>query len=250
MRIHIGTSGWVYPHWRGVFYPETLPEPDWLAHYARHLSSVEVNRSFYRLPERAVFAAWRCQTPEGFVFSVKASRYITHMKKLREPEATLPGLLAAVSGLGEKRGPLLFQLPPRWRPDAGRLRAFLAALPGGVRAAFELRDPAWHSDAILDLLAQHHAAFCIYDLAGFASPRAVTADFVYLRLHGPGAAYCGRYGHSALAGWADWLGRQTVSAAYVYFDNDQAGYAVQDALELKAMLGETTASCGLSSDGA
>jgi uncharacterized protein YecE (DUF72 family) len=236
MRLYVGTSGWAYPHWRGVFYPATLPEPDWLGYYANHFSTVEVNRSFYRLPEQAVFAAWRHQTPVGFVFSVKASRYITHMKKLRQPQASLPPLLAAVSGLEEKCGPLLFQLPPRWRPDVARLHAFLAALPEGVRVAFELRDPAWHSAAVLDLLARHQAAFCVYDLAGFTSPRAVTADFVYLRLHGPGAAYCGRYGHSALSGWADWLTRQTVTAAYVYFDNDQAAYAVQNALELKAML--------------
>lgn len=236
MRVHIGTSGWVYPYWRGRFYPADLDESAWLAHYAAHLASVEVNRSFYRLPARPIIAAWRQQTPAGFVFSVKASRYITHMKKLREPEATLPPLLTAVSALAEKRGPLLFQLPPRWRSDVGRLRAFLAALPRDVMAAFELRDPSWHNDAVLDLLARHNAAFCIYDLAGFESPRAVTADFVYLRLHGPGAAYCGRYGRRALAGWADWLSKQTVAAAYVYFDNDQEAHAVQDALELRAML--------------
>lgn len=237
MRLHIGTSGWVYPHWRGRFYPPESDEAQWLAHYAQHLPSVEVNSSFYRLPSRANFAAWRQQTPAAFVFSVKASRYITHMKKLREPEHTLPPLLDAVSGLEEKLGVLLFQLPPHWRPDVARLHAFLAALPCGQRAAFELRDPGWHSDAVLALLAQHNAAFCIYDLAGFESPRLVTADFVYLRLHGPGAAYCGRYGRRALTGWANWLAQQSVAAAYVYFDNDQAAYAVQDALELKAMLG-------------
>lgn len=236
MRVLIGTSGWVYPHWRGPFYPAELDEAQWLGYYASHLPSVEVNRSFYRLPTRAQFTAWRAQTPEGFVFAVKASRFITHMKKLSEPEHTLPPLLEAVAGLGEKLGPLLFQLPPRWRPDPGRLAAFLAALPQGTRVAFELRDPRWHSDAVLDLLRRHNAAFCIYDLAGFASPRAITADFVYLRLHGPGAAYSGRYGHRALAGWAQWLGAQTVTTAYVYFDNDEAGYAVQDALELQAML--------------
>jgi uncharacterized protein YecE (DUF72 family) len=236
MRIHIGTSGWVYPHWRGVFYPDTLPEPAWLAHYARYLASVEVNRSFYRLPTAEQFAAWRQATPPGFVFAVKASRYITHLKKLMAPETTLPPLLAAVAGLEEKLGPLLFQLPPRWRPDPGRLQVFLEALPAGVRAAFELRDARWHSDAVLNLLEAHGAAFCVYELAGFVSPRAVTADFAYLRLHGPGAAYGGRYGRWALAAWADWLRSQKVAAAYVYFDNDEAGYAVQDALDLEAML--------------
>ncbi len=236
MRIHIGTSGWVYPHWRGAFYPDALPEPEWLGYYARRLASVEVNRGFYRLPTRAQFAAWRDQTPEDFLFAVKASRYITHMKKLKDPGQTLPPLLEAVAGLGGKLGPLLFQLPPRWRLDVGRLRAFLAALPDRLRVAFEFRDPSWHTGAVLDLLAEHGAAYCVHDLAGFRSPRAVTADFVYVRLHGPGEAYCGRYGAEALAGWADWLGRQTVEAACVYFDNDQAGYAVRDALALRAML--------------
>lgn len=236
MRVHIGTSGWVYPHWRGLFYPAELDEAQWLAYYARHLCSVEVNRSFYRLPTRTQFAAWRAQAPEGFVFAVKASRFITHMKKLSEPEHTLPPLLAAVAGLDEKLGPLLFQLPRGLRPDLARLAAFLAALPQGPRVAFELRDPRWHGDDILGLLEQHNAAFCIYDLAGFTSPRAITADFVYLRLHGPGAAYSGRYGRRALAGWAQWLERQAVATAYVYFDNDEVGYAVQDALELQAML--------------
>lgn len=236
MHLYIGTSSWVYPHWRGRFYPAGLDAASWLGYYAAHFDSVEVNRSFYRLPTRAQFAAWRQQTPVGFVFAVKASRFITHMKKLSEPEHTLSPLLEAVAGLGEKLGPLLFQLPPRWRPDRGRLAAFLAALPPGLRTAFELRDPRWHGDAILDLLSRQNAAFCIYDLAGFASPRAVTADFVYLRLHGPGAAYSGRYGRRALAGWAQWLIQQAVTAAYVYFDNDEAGYAVQDALDLQAML--------------
>lgn len=237
MRVHVGTSGWVYPHWRGPFYPAELDEAQWLGYYARHLPSVEVNRSFYRLPSRAQFAAWRAQTPEGFVFAVKASRFITHMKKLREPEHSLPPLLEAVAGLDDKLGPLLFQLPPRWRPDLGRLTAFLAALPQRTRAAFELRDPRWHGDAVLQLLEQHNAAFCIYDLAGFESPRAITADFVYLRLHGPGAAYRGRYGRRALAQWADWLRRQAVVDAYVYFDNDAAGHAVEDAITLRELLG-------------
>lgn len=236
MQFHIGTSGWVYPHWRGHFYPEGLAEPDWLAFYARHLDSVEINRSFYRLPARANFAAWRAGTPEGFVFAVKASRFITHMKKLKEPEATLPPLLEAAAGLDGKLGPLLFQLPPRWHVNPERLRTFLQTLPMGIRAAFELRDPSWHTQEILDLLAEHNAAFCVYDIGGIASPRAVTADFAYLRLHGPGAPYCGRYGTAALTEWADWLRQQRVETAYAYFDNDQAAHAVRDAMELKEML--------------
>lgn len=236
MRVHIGTSGWVYPHWRGPFYPDGLPEPRWLDYYASHFASVEVNNSFYRLPTREMFAAWRAQTPAEFVFAVKANRFITHMKKLKEPAQTLPPLWEAVSGLGEKQGPLLFQLPPNWRLDFGRLKAFLEALPRDIRAAFELRDARWHTAAVLDLLSEYNAAFCVFDLGGWYSPRAVTADFAYVRLHGPEAAYRGRYGRGALQDWADWLNRQQVKAAYVYFDNDQAAYAVQDAMELKTLL--------------
>ncbi|WP_197721766.1 DUF72 domain-containing protein [Sulfuritortus calidifontis] len=234
--MHIGTSGWVYPYWRGRFYPEDLAEPDWLGFYARYFSSVEINRSFYRLPTKAVFAHWRDATPAGFVFSVKAGRFISHMKKLKAPESTLPPLLDAVAGLGDKLGPLLFQLPPNWRVNPERLRAFLEALPRGLRVAFELRDTSWHNDAVLALLAEHNAAFCIYDLAGFESPRLISADFTYLRLHGPGAAYSGRYGRRALEAWAAWLARQPVDTAYVYFDNDEAAYAVRDAAELQKLL--------------
>lgn len=236
MRLHIGTSGWCYPHWRGPFYPADLPESAWLDYYSRRFASVEVNRSFYRLPSRANFQAWHDATPADFVFAVKASRLITHMKKLTDPDRTLPPLLDAVAGLGAKLGPLLFQLPPRWRANPARLEAFLATLPVGIRAAFEFRDPTWHTDPVLALLARHGAAFCVYDLAGFQSPRAVTADFVYLRLHGPDAAYQGRYGTRRLAEWAAWLRDQSVGAAHVYFDNDQAAHAVADALELRAML--------------
>lgn len=236
MKLHIGTSGWVYPHWRGPFYPLDLPESEWLAFYARHFASVEINSGFYRLPSRANFEHWRDATPKGFLFSVKASRFITHMKKLKDAEQTLPPLLEAVTGLGDKLGPLLFQLPPRWRANPARLREFLQALPKGLRVAFELRDASWHTPSVLDLLAESDAGFCIYDLAGFQSPRHITADFAYIRLHGPGAAYSGRYGRKALAEWADWLGRQRLKAAYVYFDNDEAGYAVRDALDLQALL--------------
>jgi len=236
MQIHIGSSGWVYPHWRGRFYPAELPEPAWLGFYARHFASVEIDSSFYRLPSRETFAHWREATPRTFRFSVKAGRFITHMKKLKEPELTLPPLFDAVAGLGDKLGPLLFQLPPNWRVNPGRLREFLQALPRAVQVAFELRDASWHTEQVFDLLTEFNAAFCIYDLAGWQSPRRITADFTYLRLHGPGAAYCGRYGGKALAEWADWLREQRLAEAYVYFDNDEAAYAVHDAAELQAML--------------
>ncbi len=236
--IRIGTSGWHYAHWRGVYYPQALPPADMLAYYARDFDTVEVNNSFYRLPEAATFAAWREATPTGFVFAVKASRYLTHMKKLKEPELAIARLIERVDALGGKRGPILFQLPPRWRVDVGRLAACLDALPAGRRYAFELRDPSWHRADVYALLERHGAALCIYDLAGFQSPLRLTADFTYVRLHGPGRAYEDTYAEAVLREWAERIGawRRALRAIYVYFDNDQAGYAVRDALALCSLV--------------
>jgi uncharacterized protein YecE (DUF72 family) len=236
-RYHVGTSGWHYPHWRGAFYPPRLPATRWLEYYARHFDTVEINRSFYRLPSVAAARAWRAGTPRGFVFALKASRYITHMKKLREPRASLRAFVAVARALGAKRGPLLFQLPPHWGCDPARLAAFLERLPRGLACAFELRDPSWHNREVYDLLARHNAAFCLYDLAGFATPCVLTADFAYLRLHGPAGAYTGRYDAAQLADWArrirSW---KRLRAAYVYFDNDAAAHAAHNALALRALL--------------
>ncbi len=236
MQFHIGTSGWVYPHWQGPFYPDDLTEPDWLAFYAERLMSVEINRSFYRLPTLENFAAWRDAAPDDFVFAVKASRYITHMKNLKEPEETLPPLLQACEGLGDKLGPLLFQLPPRWHANPGRLKDFLQALPKDFQAVFELRDKTWHCDEVLEILSEFNAAFCVYDLGGFTSPKVTTADFIYLRLHGPVGTYRGYYDSEVLEDWAEWLRDQKANTAYVYFNNDESAYAVRNALELREIL--------------
>lgn len=236
MQLYIGTSGWVYPHWRRQFYPDDLAESDWLAFYARHFDSVELNRSFYRLPTADNIAEWCDRTPDNFRFAVKASRYITHMKKLREPDKTLPALLDCIQGLDEKLGPVLFQLPPRWRSNPDRLQDFLRALPADLRVAVELRDASWHNEDITEILRDCNAAFCIYDIGGLTSPRRVTADFIYLRLHGPGKPYTGCYDSAALNDWAQWLRQQSVRQAYVYFDNDDSGYAVRNALEFKRLM--------------
>lgn len=237
-RIHVGTSGWHYRHWKGPFYPEDLPQQEMLAFYARHFESAEVNNSFYRLPEERTLRRWCRQVPEGFVFAAKASRYLTHMKKLKDPEGALEKLFGRLSLLKEKLGPVLFQLPPRWGMDAGRLRDFLAALPAQGRFAFEFRDPNWFHPEIYEALAGRGAAFCIFELAGELSPREVTSDFVYLRLHGPAGAYEGRYGRQGLSGWAGALSSWSRAGkdVYCYFDNDEKGYAPQDALLLREML--------------
>ncbi len=239
MQFFIGTSGWVYPHWRDNFYPTDLAESDWLDFYTKHLNCVELNRSFYRLPSSDNIKEWVETTPKSFHFAVKASQYITHMKKLKDPDKSLEPLLEAVDGLGDKLGPILFQLPPRWSANPERLRQFLQALPKQIRVAVECRDHSWHSDEVMDCLSEFNAAFCVYDLAGFTSPQVTTADFIYLRLHGPNEeAYTGCYTKSQLKDWAAWLQQQLVKRVYVFFDNDQEGYAVRNACELKAILAE------------
>jgi uncharacterized protein YecE (DUF72 family) len=238
-RIHIGTSGWHYGHWKGHFYPEGLADGLMLQEYARHFRSVEINNSFYRLPDEKTFAEWRETVPEGFVFAVKGSRYITHMKKLKDPEKPVAQLLARTELLGRKLGPILFQLPPRWRLNLDRLRSFLGALPRSHRYAFEFRDESWFAPQVREVLAEAGAAFCIFDLDGRLSPREVTTDFVYIRLHGPDGPYRGSYPDETLAGWAGAISAWSRQGkdVYCYFDNDEAGYAPRDALRLRVMTG-------------
>ena len=236
--IHIGTSGWHYDHWYGVFYPSEMRARELLGFYCQHFHTVEINNSFYHLPARQTFRLWYQQTPRNFCFAVKASRYITHMKKLKDARQPVATFLSHVRGLKEKLGPILFQLPPRWGRDVERLSQFLEGLPRSYRYAFEFRDPSWFHEETYAQLRRYNAAFCVYDLAGQTSPRLLTANFAYLRLHGPSAfKYQGRYSRRQLAGWwrtiRGWLNE--VSAIYVYFDNDQNGYAALNAQELQQM---------------
>jgi len=236
--VLVGTSGWSYEHWQGVFYPEELPADHWLAYYAQRFSSVEINNSFYHLPRKKTLRRWRDAVPDDFVFCAKASRYITHMKKLKDPAKSVSAFFGRISALGDKLGPVLFQLPPNWRFNAQRLSAFLEALSSEFRYAFEFRDHSWLNDETYALLARHDAAFCIYELDGFLSPREVTTDFVYVRLHGPDGPYQGSYDTRVLSGWAGAFSTWSAGgkAVYCYFDNDQAGYAANNALSLHAML--------------
>jgi uncharacterized protein YecE (DUF72 family) len=238
--LHIGTSGWNYPHWYETFYPpkEDLQQ-DLLVYYAEHFQTVEINNSFYQLPTVKTFRAWRDSTPAGFVFAVKASRYLTHLKKLKEVQESALTFLKRAETLGDKLGPILFQLPPRWHVNRERLAAFLQGLPAGFRYTFEFRDRTWLNPDIYALLADFGCALCIYDLKGQLSPKEVTADFVYVRLHGPHEqAYTGSYDTAALAGWAGafstWL--QQGKEVFCYFDNDEQGFAPHNALELQQMV--------------
>lgn len=236
--VLIGTSGWSYGHWKGPFYPSDLPAGRFLSFYAGIFRTVEINSTFYRLPEERTLARWRDSVPSSFIFAIKGSGFITHRKKLRDPRATLVPFFERIALLGDKLGPILFQLPPKWSFDLGRLASFLGALSRDFRYVFEFRDPSWFAREARDELVRHRVAFCIYDLGGRLSPEEITADFVYVRLHGPGAPYQGVYDDGALAGWAEkfraWASRGM--SVYCYFDNDQAGFAVRNALQLQGML--------------
>lgn len=235
---HIGTSGWHYQHWKGPFYPKGHPNDQLLAYYVKHFHTVEINNTFYRLPSEDAVREWRHAVPEDFVFAVKGSRYITHQKKLKDPQQALPAFISRVQSLGDKLGPILFQLPPGWHLNLDRLTAFLQVLPEGYRYAFEFRDPGWFGEKTERLLSGRGAAFCVYDFEGRQSPRSVTAHFVYIRLHGPDVAYSGRYNREQLKDWAEFIAGCTGEGkdVYCYFDNDESGYAAHNAMELHNLL--------------
>lgn len=235
--LHIGTSGWQYRHWTGPFYPEGTVASKMLDHYVRQFRTVEINSTFYGLPSTDTLQGWRDAVPEGFTFACKASRYITHNKKLKDPADSTRRFLGAVDALGGCIGPLLVQLPPNWRANPERLSEFLKTLPEERRFAFEFRDRSWFTQEVYDLLERHNAALCVYELAGYRSPAETTADFCYVRLHGPGDAYEGEYDGRTLSGWARRFGnwRDAGTEVFCYFDNDEKGYAATDALRLLDM---------------
>jgi uncharacterized protein YecE (DUF72 family) len=255
--IRIGCSGWHYKQWRGRVYDEDLPSSAWLGEYAERFPTVEINNSFYRLPAAETFASWRAQVPRGFLFAVKASRFLTHIKRLRDPEEPLERLLTNARPLGPTLGPILYQLPPRWFPDEDRLRLFLESLPARIAPTsryrvyhvMEFREPRGYEPWVLDLLQEHNVALCVHDMVGSESPLLTIGPIVYLRLHGFGKKYGGSYPDEVLAEWAAWLRRAAASGrdAYVYFNNDVNGYAVRDATRLRAMVAlqqkRTTTSC-------
>ncbi len=237
--LRVGTSGWHYPHWKGLFYPEGLRSAEWLAFYASRFDSVEINNSFYRLPSREVFSSWAGSVPPGFLFAVKASRYITHLKKLKEPGDALAAFLDNASGLGDRLGPILFQLPPRWKRDRARLAAFADALPHGRRYAFEFRDQSWLHEETYRVLEDKGAALCIADSPSFPRSRRVTAPFAFLRFHGGSVLYGSKYSREELRDWAAFA-RSLLERGidvYAYFNNDAHGYAVEDAALFRELAG-------------
>jgi uncharacterized protein YecE (DUF72 family) len=239
MDIRIGTSGYHYKHWVGTFYSPKTPASKMLEYYVRHFDTLELNNSFYRLPTIEAFESWRDATPKNFVFAVKASRFITHNKKLKDPENALDNILPRAEHLDKKLGPVLFQLPPKWKINLDRLEGLLKILPREHRYTFEFRELGWMTPEVNRLLERYNSAFCIYELAGYHSSFDVTADFAYVRLHGPEEGkYQGSYSPLQLRAWARRIDKWSakLKAIYIYFDNDQAGYAAQNALELKKMV--------------
>ena len=244
--VRIGCSGWQYKHWRGDFYPAELPPARWFAHYALHFDTVEINNSFYRLPAPSTFERWRTQAPPRFRYAVKASRFLTHMKKLKEPEDPLFRFFDNVKHLGPTLGPILYQLPPRWPVNLERLEIFLRALAPtwtratgsseGVRHAIEFRDPSWYDDRVLALLARYGVALCLHDMHGSASGRRVVGSFIYVRFHFGQSKYGGAYDEARLDEWGTWLAERIDAGldVFAYFNNDAHGHAPGDAVRLRS----------------
>jgi uncharacterized protein YecE (DUF72 family) len=239
----IGCSGWNYKSWRGGFYPPGLPPDRWLRFYAEQFDTVEVNNTFYRLPERATFAAWSRNVPAGHLLAVKASRFLTHMKRLREPEEPVARLFSRAAALGRKLGPVLYQLPANFLLDLPRLDQFLAVLPRtwqGRRMlhAMEFRHPSWYVRETFEILERHRVALCLHDKHGSAIDAPFVGPFTYVRFHGASGLYHGSYSKRQLDRWAHRLAERSQDGqrVFAYFNNDPEAVAVENALTLRAAI--------------
>ncbi|UCB56617.1 MAG: DUF72 domain-containing protein [Candidatus Omnitrophota bacterium] len=237
-RCLIGTSGWYYQHWYGRFYPDGLSKSELFEYFARSFDTVELNNTFYHLPKESVVKDWRKKAPDGFVFSVKASRFITHVKRLANLGDSLQIFLKRAYLLKEKLGPLLYQLPPSMKKDTKRLTNFLKKLPRKRRNVIEFRNESWLDEEVFEILEKFNAAHCIISMPGFPQVVRRTADFAYIRMHGGSTLYRSNYSTKELKECAGWVKRFLKEGCdtYVYFNNDAYGYAVKNALALKKML--------------
>jgi uncharacterized protein YecE (DUF72 family) len=229
--FRVGTSGYQYGHWRGIFYPEALPTKNWLQFYATQFDTVEINNTFYHLPSQNSFDQWRDQAPPGFLYALKFSRFGTHMKKLKDPEEPIELFMALASRLERCLGPILVQLPPHWHVNPERLSGFLKAAPPDQRWAFEFRDPSWLCDEVYEILTRHEAALCFHDMME-DHPRPITASWVYLRFHGA-SAHAGCYSHEQLGGEGARIKKYLLRGldVFAYFNNDVHGHALKNALD-------------------
>jgi uncharacterized protein YecE (DUF72 family) len=236
--IRIGCSGWNYKHWRELLYPKGLAQKRWFAAYAENFDTVEINNSFYRLPKPETFDKWREQAPPGFCYAVKANRYLTQAKKLKDCEEPLERMMSAARHLGDRLGPILYQLPPNMGINLERLESFLELVPKDVTNVFEFRNSSWYVPETYGLLDRHGAAFCVHDMPGSASERVAVGPATYVRFHGGEGKYWGRYSDEGLLGWTDWIVEQAKSGrpVWCYFNNDIGGHAIDDAQTLRSMV--------------
>ena len=236
--IRVGTSGWHYDDWKGRFYPQDTPKARWFEHYAEHFDTVEINNTFYHLPKQKTFENWYERAPDGFLYTVKANRYITHIKRLKDAHEALDRFLEAAGVLRERLGPILYQLPPSMHKDPERLRAFLKLLPRRQIVVFEFRHESWYADETYELLNKFGAGFCVHDMPGTPSPRVVTGNIIYLRFHGTTGRYRGNYRAVALEKWVQWVEQNITGmrAVFAYFNNDYNAYAVNNAKMLREQL--------------
>ena len=235
--IHIGTSGWNYEHWKGIFYPPDCPKSKWLEFYAQHYGTVELNASFYRLPKPQTFENWRARTPDNFLWAVKANKYITHIKRIRDVEEPLRRFFDSVELLKEKLGPILFQLPPSLSFNEAALSGFCRQLKGNYLYALEIRHESWAQKRAIKILKDYNIALCISDTAGrYPYIEEDTATFGYIRLHGSKKLYASEYTEEELNTYAQKI-RGWSKDTYLYFDNDYGGYAIKNAQRLKEILG-------------
>jgi uncharacterized protein YecE (DUF72 family) len=235
--VRIGTSGWEYGHWAGRFYPRNVKRDRWLEHYATEFDTVELNNSFYRLPDAEQFARWGRRVPSGFRFAVKASRYLTHIKRLREPAEPIERFWTRARRLGPRLGPVLYQLPPRWAPDLDRLDAFVHAIPSEPQA-IEFRDRRWYGAPTFELLDRAGVGLCLHDMPGAATRPRPIGPLVYVRFHGAGAKYGGSYSSQRLSAWADRIAgwARDGMPVWAYFNNDAAANAARDADRLRGFV--------------
>ena len=236
--FHIGCSGWVYRHWKGRFYPTEIPQKRWFEHYSAEFDTVEINASFYRLPRPETFDSWREKAPADFRYAVKVNRFVTHMKKLLDCDAETAEFIGLARRLGPALGPLLYQLPPSLKRNDGRLEAFLATLPKDLEHVVEFRSRDWYDEQVLELLDTHGVGFVTHDLIGLESPRWASGRTAYVRFHGTGGKYRGRYSDRQIRDWAAWLLHQHEAgrSVWAYFNNDIGGDAIQDAKALRDAL--------------
>ncbi len=233
-RYYIGTSGWHYDHWRILYYPEKLAKPKWLKFYAQQFNTVEINNSFYHLPSENAFTTWRESTPEHFVFSVKVSRFITHIKRLRNLGSAMENFLSRACLLQDKLGPLLYQLPPNMKRNDEVLENYISSLPRKYQHVIEFRHESWLNDTVFQTLERYNIGLCVFDMPDMNCPFIATSDFAYIRLHGSRRLYSSCYFDEELLQWAQRIIRlgKDVKTVYIYFNNDAEAFAIKNALTL------------------